>query len=65
MASLDAFVDHEGAFLEYLDAQEAQSMGSSLGVNLRQAHSVHPKVGPKLLSYSALFVALPFVCVRC
>ncbi|KDR67698.1 hypothetical protein GALMADRAFT_1073578 [Galerina marginata CBS 339.88] len=43
MASLDAFVDHEAAFLQYLEAQEAQGTGASLGLALREAHCVHPK----------------------
>jgi hypothetical protein len=44
MTSLDAFVDHEGAFLRYLDAQEANTIGQSLGLYLREVHSIHSKV---------------------
>jgi len=44
MTSLDAFVDHEGAFLRYLDAQEANATGESLGLYLREEHSIHSKV---------------------
>ncbi|KAF8884050.1 hypothetical protein CPB84DRAFT_1817000 [Gymnopilus junonius] len=36
MASLDAFVDHEAAFLQYLEAQAAQSTAETLGLTLRQ-----------------------------
>ncbi|KAF8966274.1 hypothetical protein BDZ97DRAFT_1657993 [Flammula alnicola] len=43
MASLDAFVDHERAFMEYLETQEAQSTGTSLGISLRHMNLVHPK----------------------
>lgn len=44
MTSLDAFVDHEGAFLRYLDAQEANATGQSLGLYLREVHSIYSKV---------------------
>ncbi|KAH9479796.1 hypothetical protein JR316_0008391 [Psilocybe cubensis] len=51
MASLDAFVDHEAAFLRYLEAQEADAITASLGLCIRQVHSVHPKrVGIPLTS---------------
>ncbi|KAJ3503592.1 hypothetical protein NLJ89_g8363 [Agrocybe chaxingu] len=43
MASLDAFVDHEEAFLDYLEAQEAQATAANLGLILREVHSIHPK----------------------
>ncbi|KAF5316696.1 hypothetical protein D9619_006506 [Psilocybe cf. subviscida] len=43
MASLDAFVDHERAFQEYLDAQEIDSAGESLGLRRRKFHCVHAK----------------------
>lgn len=45
MTSLDAFVDHEGAFLRYMEAQEAIAIGESLGLHLREVHSIHSKVG--------------------
>ena len=41
---MDAFVDHEEAFLRYLDAQEANATGESLGLYLREVHSIHSKV---------------------
>lgn len=47
MASLDAFVDHEAAFLRYLEGQAADTTAASLGLGIRQAHSVHPKVGKR------------------
>ncbi|PPQ69595.1 hypothetical protein CVT26_001583 [Gymnopilus dilepis] len=43
MASLDAFIDHEPAFLRYLEAQSAQPTAETLGLTLRQVHSIHPK----------------------
>ncbi|KAF9554967.1 hypothetical protein CPC08DRAFT_671595 [Agrocybe pediades] len=43
MASLDAFVDHEATFLQYLDAHEVQETAASLGLRLRQDHLIHPK----------------------
>lgn len=44
MSSLDAFVDHEDAFLQYLQNEEAEVIGISLGIRLRETHRVHPKV---------------------
>lgn len=44
MSSLDAFVDHEDAFLQYLRSQDAEVTGASLGIRLRNIHRVHPKV---------------------
>ncbi|KAF9461057.1 hypothetical protein BDZ94DRAFT_855912 [Collybia nuda] len=41
--SLDAFVDHEGAFQEYLRDQEAETTASVLGLCLRAWHRIHPK----------------------
>lgn len=49
MASLDAFVDHEAAFLRYLEGQEADTTALSLGLSVRQVHSVHPKVSNAIL----------------
>jgi hypothetical protein len=44
MSSLDAFVDHEDAFLQYLRNEEVEVTGASLGICLRETHRVHPKV---------------------
>jgi hypothetical protein len=54
MTSLDAFVDHEGAFLRYLDAQEASATGESLGLYLREVHSIHSKVELWIISLLSL-----------
>ncbi|KAF8159889.1 hypothetical protein B0H34DRAFT_705229 [Crassisporium funariophilum] len=43
MSSLDAFVDHEEAFSQYLRTQEAEATGASLGLRLRQTNHVHSK----------------------
>lgn len=42
--SLDAFVDHEGAFQQYLREQGAETTANMLGLRLRAWNRIHPKV---------------------
>ncbi|KAF9054677.1 hypothetical protein BJ165DRAFT_1600792 [Panaeolus papilionaceus] len=43
VTSLDAFIDHESAFTQYLEIKEANLTGISFGLTLRKVHGVHPK----------------------
>ncbi|KAF8074569.1 hypothetical protein FPV67DRAFT_1605325 [Lyophyllum atratum] len=43
LASLDAFVDHEDAFQEYLRRQRAEAAAKELGLRIRRRNRVHPK----------------------
>ena len=42
--SLDAFVDHEAAFEEYLHQEEADETADICELRRRTCHRVHPKV---------------------
>lgn len=42
--SLDAFVDHQAAFEEYLNQEEADEIADGYELRRRSCHRVHPKV---------------------
>jgi hypothetical protein len=42
--SLDAFVDHEAAFEEYLYKEEADATAEKYELRRRAFHRIHPKV---------------------
>lgn len=48
ISSLDAFVDHENAFMQYLRSQETEVTGDSLGIRLRETNRIHAKVRLKI-----------------
>ncbi|PPQ65509.1 hypothetical protein CVT24_010805 [Panaeolus cyanescens] len=43
ISSLDAFIDHEDAFMQYLGSQDAISTAENLGLSLHKVNRVHPK----------------------
>jgi hypothetical protein len=61
--SLDAFVDHEVAFQEYLHEQGAETIATMAGMRLRAWHRVHPKVCHRIVEFILILIVVVVVVV--